>query len=55
MDLLMYVIKWTWNIFQSIAIPITYQGITYNITFFGMLIFTTIVSTAVWLLFKFFE
>lgn len=55
MDLLMSIIKWTWSTFTSIAIPITYQGITYNITFLGLLIFTTIVSVAVWLIFSFFE
>lgn len=55
MDIFMMVLKWTWNLFTTLAFPITYQGVTYNITFVGMLIFTTIIATAAWLIFSAFE
>lgn len=44
MDLLVKTMQQVWQIFMNVSIPIEFQGITYNITFYALLIFTTVVS-----------
>ena len=55
MDILMMVIKRTWDIFTNVSIPITYQGTTYEITLLAIFTFTAFTGIAVWLLFSAFE
>lgn len=55
MDLLLKIMMKIWKEFTNISIPIIFQGNTYEISLIGILIFTTITSIAIWLLFRFFD
>lgn len=55
MDTLVMLMLKVWNFFMSISFPITYQGITYDISLFAIFLFTTLGSIALVLLFKLFE
>lgn len=55
MDILVYCIQWAWKMFMSISFPIVFQGVTYNITLYALLIFTTVVGIVAVLIAKAFE
>lgn len=55
MDVLVQIMQTVWRFFISVSFPITYQGVTYNITLYGLLIFTVIVSIAAVLIAKAFD
>lgn len=52
MDILMQIIQKLWQIFMSVSIPVSYQGTTYNITLYALLIFTSVVSIVITLIAK---
>lgn len=55
MDILVQVIGWVWRTFMAISIPITFQGVTYNITLYAMFLFTAIVGIVAVLISKAFD
>lgn len=55
MDNLIKIIEITWDLFRSISLPITFNGSTYNITLYGILIYTTIGLIIAALAFSFFK
>ena len=55
MDLLINIISHCWSMLNEIAIPITMNGNTYNITLYAILMFTVIGGIAVMVLFNLFK
>lgn len=55
MDILVYCVQWAWKMFMSISFPIVFQGITYNISLYAMLIFTAVVGIVATLIAKAFQ
>ena len=55
MDLFIEIVQKAWHIFINTSFPVTFQGVTYNISLYAMFLFTSIISIVIVLLAKAFD
>lgn len=55
MDIIVQCAQWAWKMFMSISFPIVFQGVTYNISLYALLLFTAIVGVVAVLIAKAFQ